>query len=139
MPIPTLEELQMQDPQTTKTSATGASQAELAKPGQQAATAWWNHDDFPYSAPWWLRYPASISVFAASYWSFFEWETKAGWVLGVLLAIIGLGLVRELFLGALLALVVGLVLWAVGAAVAALPVGLAVIIGAMIIARAMRR
>jgi hypothetical protein len=130
----------MQDPRTTETSGTaGASQAELAKPGQQAPVPWWNHEDFPYSAPWWLRYPASVGVFAGAYWCFFEWEKKAGWALGVLLAMIGLGLVRELFLGALLAVVVGLVLWALGAAVAALPVSIAIIIGAMIIAQAMRR
>lgn len=101
--------------------------------------SWWNHEDIPYSAPWWLRYPASIGVFAGSYWAFFEWDKKAGWVFGALLVIIGLGLIRELFFGALLATVAGLVLWAVGAAVAVLPVSVAIIIGAMIIAQAMRR
>lgn len=45
---------------------------------------WWDEDDFPYNAPWWLRYPAS-------------------------------------------------------AAVAALPVSIAIIIGAMIIAQAIKR
>lgn len=101
--------------------------------------AWWNHEDFPYSAPWWLRYPASIGVFAGAHWAFFEWNKKAGWVLGTLLVVIGLGLIRELFLGILLATLAGLALWAVGAAVAALPVSVAIIIGAMIIAQAMRR
>lgn len=130
----------MQDRRTSETSETvGASQAELVTPGQQAPIPWWNHQDFPYSAPWWLRYPVSIGVFAASYWSFFEWDKKGGWVLGVLLAVIGLGLVRDLFISALLAVVIGLVLWAFGAAVAALPVSIAIIIGAMIIAKAMRR
>jgi hypothetical protein len=101
--------------------------------------AWWNHEDFPYSAPWWLRYPASISVFAGSYWAFFEWDKKAGWVFGALLVVIGIGLIRELFFGVLLATLAGLALWAVGAAVAALPVSVAIIIGAMIIAQAARR
>jgi len=105
----------------------------------QAPVAWWNHEDFPYSAPWWLRYPASTAVFAVSYWAFFEWERKGGWVVGVLFAIIGLGLVRELFLGLLLALLAGLTLWALGAAVAALPVSIAILIGAIIIANAVRR
>lgn len=130
----------MQDSQVTENSGTtGAPQAELAVRDQATEIPWWNHEDFPYSAPWWLRYPASIGIFAASYWCFFEWEKKAGWVVGVLLAIIGLGLAREVLIGAILAVVVGLVLWAVGAAVAALPVGVAIIIGAMIIARAIRR
>jgi len=101
--------------------------------------AWWNNEDFPYSAPWWLRYPASIGVFAGSYWAFFEWDKKAGWVFGALLVVGGLGLIRELFLGVLVATLAGLALWAVGAAVAALPVSVAIIIGAMIIAQAMRR
>lgn len=105
----------------------------------KAETKWWNHQDFPYSAPWWLRYPASIAVFAGAYWAFFEWNKKAGWILGFLFAIIGLGLVRELFVGALLAVLAGLLLWALGAAVAALPVSVAIIIGAMIIAQAVRR
>lgn len=100
---------------------------------------WWNKEDFPYSAPWWFRYPVSIGVFGGSYWAFFEWDDKAGWIFGVLLAIIGLGLVRELFLSALVAALAGLALWAVGAAAAALPVSVAIIIGAMIIAQAVRR
>lgn len=100
---------------------------------------WWDQEDFPYSAPWWLRYPASIAVFAGSYWAFFEWDKKAGWILGALLTIIGLGLVRELFVGALIAVFAGLVLWAFGAAVAALPVSVAIIIGAMIIAQSVSR
>jgi hypothetical protein len=89
--------------------------------------------------PWWLRYPASVGVFAGSYWAFFDWEKKAGWIFGVLLIIIGLGLVRELLLGVLIAVFAGLALWAIGATVAALPVSVAIIIGAMIIAQAMRR
>lgn len=101
--------------------------------------AWWNHEDFPYSAPWWLRYPASIGVFACSYWAFFDWDKKVGWAFGALLVVIGLSLIRELFFGVLLATLAGLSLWAVGAAVAALPVSVAIIIGAMIIAQAMRR
>jgi hypothetical protein len=115
-----------------------ASQAKSESKSPDPA-AWWNQEDFPYSAPWWLRYPASISVFAGSYWTFVEWDKKAGWIFGALLLIIGLGLVRELFLGALVAALAGLALWAVGAAVAALPVSVAIIIGAMIIAKAVRR
>lgn len=132
----------MQDPSINEANS-GASGTPLGgadtTPQGQASVPWWNHEDFPYSAPWWLRYPASIGVFAASYWAFVEWGKKSGWILGVLLAIIGLGLVRELFFAALLAVIVGLVLWALGAAVVALPVGVAIIIGAMIIAQAMRR
>jgi len=96
-------------------------------------------DDFPYSAPWWLRYPASVAVFYGAYWSYMEWEKQAGWIIGTLLLIIGIGLARELLFGVIAAVIVGLVLWGLGAAVAALPVSLAIIIGAMIIAQAMKR
>lgn len=106
---------------------------------ENTSTQWWNHEDFPYSAPWWFRYPASIIVFAASYFTAFEWNQKAGWIVGILLLIIGLGLIRELFLGITLATFVGLTLWALGAAVSALPVSAAIIIGAMIIAQSMHR
>ena len=126
-----------------ETSSSTSEKVETSAPtalgADQAPVAWWNHEDFPYSAPWWLRYPASTTVFAVSYWALFEWDKKAGWVVGVLFAIIGLGLVRELFLGLLLAVIAGLVLWALGAAVAALPVSIAILIGAIIIANAVRR
>ena len=111
----------------------------LARATSEKSAQWWNHEDFPYSAPWWLRYPASIAVFAGAYWAFFEWNKKASWILGVLLAIIALGLVRELFVAAIVAVLIGLALWAFGAAVAALPVSVAIIIGAMIIAQSARR
>ncbi|ESS73983.1 hypothetical protein MGMO_7c00020 [Methyloglobulus morosus KoM1] len=106
---------------------------------ENTSTRWWNHEDFPYSAPWWFRYPASIVVFGASYFTAFEWDKKVGWIVGALLLIIGLGLIRELFIGILLATVAGLALWAMGAAVSALLVSAAIIIGAMIIATSMRR
>ena len=110
----------------------GAASSSLAKP-------WWDHEDFPYSAPWWLRYPLGVAAFYGAHWAAFEWDKKAGWFVGLLLAIIGLGLLRELFLGILIAAVAGLLLWAVGAAAAALPVSVAILIGAMIIANALRR
>jgi hypothetical protein len=126
---------------------TGPSESEKSKATATATTSddaaaskpWWNHEDFPYSAPWWLRYPTGVAVFYGAHWVAFEWEKKAGWILGLLLAIIGLGLLRELFFGILIAAVVGLVLWAIGAAAAALPVSAAILIGAMIIASALRR
>lgn len=114
------------------------SQASMES-GVPEPVAWWNDDDFPYSAPWWLRYPTSIGVFAVSYWAFFDLDKSASWIIGVLFAIIGLALVRELFFGAVIAVFAGLALWWVGAAVAALPVSVAIIIGAMIIAQTMRR
>jgi hypothetical protein len=101
--------------------------------------AWWNDEDFPYSAPWWLRYPVSIAIFAIAYYAFFEWHGRANWIIGILFTIIGLGLIRELFLGVLLATLAGLALWAIGAAFAALPVSVAIIIGAIIIANSMGR
>jgi len=111
----------------------------LTRAVNENSAQWWSHEDFPYSAPWWLRYPASITVFSGSYWAFFEWDKKASWIFGVLLAIIALGLVRELFVAAIVAALTGLALWAFGAAVAALPVSVAIIIGAMIIAQSVRR
>ena len=122
------------DPPATATSDVAESPANA-----NALQKWWDKDDFPYSAPWWLRYPASAAVFYGSYWSFFEWEKRAGWIFGPLLLIIGLGLARELLFGVIAAVVVGLILWALGAAVAALPVSVAIVIGAMIIAQAMKR
>lgn len=119
--------------------ATAAPDAAAQVASQGTPKNWWDSDDFPYDAPWWLRYPASAAVFYGSYWSFFEWEKRAGWVLGVLLLIIAVGLARELLFGVIAAVVVGLILWAVGAAVAALPVSIAIIIGAMIIAQAVKR
>lgn len=103
-----------------------------------APQKWWDKDDFPYSAPWWLRYPTSAAILYGSYWSLFEWDKRAGWLFGPLLLIIGIGLARELLLGVLAAVVVGLVLWALGAAFAAIPVSIAIIIGAMIIAQSVK-
>jgi hypothetical protein len=101
---------------------------------------WWNHESFPYSAPWWFRYPLGVAAGVGAWYCLVEWESHklARWLFGILLVFIVLGLVRELFLGLLLAVVVGGGLWAVGAAVAALPVSVAIIIGAMIIAARMR-
>ena len=130
----------MHDTKTTAvTNSNEELQAELVTPAPQTQAAWWNRDDFPFSAPCWFRYPASLGVSAASYWCFFVWEKKIGWIGGVMLAIIALGLARELLLGAVIAALAGLALWAAGAAFAALPVSVAIIIGAMIIAQAMRR
>lgn len=57
----------------------------------------------------------------------------------ILLLVIGVGMVRELFLAVLAATFAALVLWFLGAAAAALPVSAAIIIGAMIIAVTLRR
>ncbi|MEJ8815197.1 hypothetical protein WKW77_29290 [Variovorax ureilyticus] len=102
-----------------------------------------NPDDFPFSAPWWVRYPLGALVMYGAWYCAFEWQSTqiplAHWIFAGMLAIISLGLVRELFLGILVAVVVGLLLWAGGAAIAALPVSVAVIIGALIIAGAMKK
>lgn len=126
-------------PETPDPTATATPDVADSPANASAPQKWWDKDDFPYSAPWWLRYPTSAAVFYGSYWSFFEWERRAGWIFGPLLLIIGVGLARELLFGVIVAVVVGLILWALGAAVAALPVSIAIIIGAMIIAQAMRR
>lgn len=104
-----------------------------------AAKRWWNDEDFPCSAPWWLRYPVGAATLYGAFVFGFQSQRKGGWLLGVLLSIICIGLVRELFLGIVLAVLVGGGLWALGAAIAALPVSLAIIIGAMIIANSGRR
>ena len=92
-----------------------------------------------FNARWWIRYPVSLIFFAGAYYCAFEWDRRLGWLFALLLLVGGIGLVRELFAGFLVALVVGGILWAVGAAVAALPVSAAIIIGAMIIAQSIRR
>jgi hypothetical protein len=125
--------------ETPDSPATGTSEVADSTANANAHQKWWDKDDFPYSAPWWLRYPVCTAVFYGSYWSFFEWERRAGWIFGPLLLLIGIGLARELLFGVLVAMVVGLILWALGAAIAALPVSLAIVIGAMIIAQAMKR
>lgn len=131
----------MQEPTPSENNLTG-NQANVNKgepePLLKGPVPWWDHEDFPYSAPWWLRYPSGLAVFTWSYYAY-DPEKKFGWLFPILLAIIALGLLRELFLAALLAVAVGLGLWAFGAAVAALPVSIAIIIGAMIIAQSMRR
>ena len=98
-----------------------------------------NEPDPLFDAKWWVRYPISLIFFAGSYYCAFEWERRLGWLFALLLLIGGLGLIRELFVGLLLALLAGGLLWAAGAAVAALPVSAAIIIGAMIIAQSLRR
>lgn len=97
---------------------------------------WWRADDFPYSAPWWLRYPAGAGLLYAAFAFGFLSDRNAGWMIGVMFSIIVIGLLRELILGLFLAVLVGSLLWAIGAAIAALPVSVAIIIGAMIIANA---
>ena len=92
-----------------------------------------------FDAEWWVRYPVSLLFFAGAYYCALEWEHRFGWLFAVLLLIGGLGLIRELFVALLVALVAGGLLWAVGAAFAALPVSAAIIIGAMIIAQGLRR
>ncbi|MFH0134270.1 hypothetical protein ACGLHS_28950 [Variovorax sp. VaC1] len=98
------------------------------------------YDAFPYDAPWWLRYPLGVAALGGAWYCAFEWQTTrwAHWLLAGMFAFMALGLLRELFLGIMVAALVGLALWAFGAAFAALPVSVAIIIGAMIIASRMR-
>jgi hypothetical protein len=117
-----------------------ASTTSVRPADPQSPQKWWQREDFPMSAPWWVRYPLSAAFFYGSYWSFFEWDRRlAGWVFGPLLLIGGMGLARELIVGILVAAAVGIGLWAIGAAFAALPVSAAIIIGAIIIAQAVKR
>jgi hypothetical protein len=105
------------------------------EPVQQAK----DEPDPLFDAKWWVRYPISLIFFAGSYYCAFELERRLGWLFALLLLLGGLGLIRELFVALLLAALAGGLLWAAGAAVAALPVSAAIIIGAMIIAQSLRR
>jgi hypothetical protein len=97
-------------------------------------------DNFPYDAPWWLRYPTGLLVLGGAWYCAFEWQsTKWGdWIVAGMLAFIAVGLMRELLFGLILAAVAGLLLWGIGGALAALPASVAIIVGAMIIASKMR-
>jgi hypothetical protein len=119
-----------------KKPSQGLQSAETVTPEPKS---WWNHENFPYSAPWWLRYPVGFGVVYGAFAFGFQSDRKAGWFIGLLFSIIALGLLRELFFGIALALLVGGGLYAVGAAIAALPVSVAIIIGAMIIANSGKR
>ena len=112
--------------------------ASLDAPPSEVAPA--PEDNFPYDAPWWFRYPVGLLVLGGAWYCAFEWQsTKWGhWIVAGLLAVIAVGLMRELLFGLILATVAGLVLWGIGGALAALPVSVAIIIGAMIIASKMR-
>lgn len=126
-------------------------QAPVPAPAQGEAKAltywthpdrWWNADGDLYDVPWWARYPAGLLVGYGAWWAISEWDTKkliAPWAICTMLSIIALGLMREVILCVIAAAIVGGLLWAAGAAVAALPVSVAIIIGALIVAAAVSK
>lgn len=100
---------------------------------------WWHGEDGFFNAPWWFRYPAAIAAAALSaYLINTEYAQKnefRQWIVGILGGIYVIGWAREL---AILALVCGLVWWAISA-VQAMPVNVAILVGALIIAAAVSR
>jgi hypothetical protein len=130
----------MRNPKSAQSEAIPVATHQIAEEQSSSKkVAWWNDENFPYSAPWWLRYPFSTLVFYGAYYTTLEWNARGHWVAGILLFIIGLGLVRELFFGLLLAAATWFLLSVMGAAIAALPISVAIIIGAMIIANSNQR
>lgn len=129
----------MQDPDPQATLLQAAEQAPDTAPATEKPIPWWDREDFPFSAPWWLRYPAGFGCLFGAYFLAFDWEHRLHWLASGFLALFALAFLRELFFGLLLAAIAGLVLWAFGAAVAALPVSVAIVVGAIIIANAVRR
>jgi hypothetical protein len=125
------------DPQTMPLQV--AEQTPNTAPAAGRPIPWWDHEDFPFSAPWWLRYPVGFGCVFGAYYLAFDWAHRLHWLASGFLALVALAFLRELFFGLVLAAIAGLVLWALGAAVVALPVSVAIIIGAVIIANAVRR
>jgi hypothetical protein len=97
---------------------------------------WWHGEDGFFDAPWWFRYPAALAV-AALFAYFFNAKGSelARWVLGIVVGFYVIALAREL---AILALICGVVWWA-ASAVQEMPVNVAIVVGALIIAAAVSR
>ena len=93
----------------------------------------------PFGWPWWGRYPLSILILAVTAYGLFVYDHQEKWVLMLLegtyafLAVIfALALARE---AACFLVIVG-ILSVIGSILGGLPTGVAIIIGAMIIAAA---
>ena len=85
----------------------------------------------------WMRYPwAGLLLYVA--YEISRDATPGGTFWAVVVAAFALYLVRDVFLVVVVLAVVGLIAWAIFGAVAALPVSVAIIIGAIIIAGALR-
>jgi hypothetical protein len=96
-------------------------------------------DDWLITAKWWVRYPMAIGLAAVGWYFAFGLEKKWGWVIAVLFWFGAAGLMREVFLFALGAGLLVLIVWVLGVGIAALPISAAIIIGAVIIAVAVKR
>lgn len=98
-----------------------------------------DEDDWLYTAKWWVRYPLALGMVALGWYFASGLELKLGWIMTVLCWFVAAGLMREVFLFTLGAGVLVLIVWALGIGIAALPVSAAIIIGAVIIAVAVKR
>ena len=98
-----------------------------------------DEDDWLYTAKWWVRYPLALGLIALGWYFAFGFESKFGWIMTVLGWLGAAGLMREYSLFTLGAGVLVLIVWLLGIGVAALPVSAAIIIGAVIIAVAVKR
>lgn len=91
-------------------------------------------DSWPMDERWWVRYPLACLAAWAGYFCAFEWNGNLHWIAAALMWFMAAGLARELLLWAIGFGVVALVVWGVSAGIAALPISLAIVLGAMIIA-----
>lgn len=110
------------------------SQPESLSTGENEVTP----DNWPFEEPWWIRYPIAIGVVWLGYFCAFEWSNKLGWIAAALLWFIAAGLAREALLWVIGLGALALVGWGLMAGVAALPISLAIVLGAVIIALAIQ-
>lgn len=86
-----------------------------------------------------VRYPVAALVLWFAYYVSQEWTDRRSWIVVLAAVCCSLWLARELFGWVLGLAVVGGIAWALFAGIAALPVSAAIVIGALIIASALKK
>lgn len=91
-------------------------------------------DNWPFDERWWIRYPIALCVSWLGYFCAFEWTHKLNLIAAAFLWFIAAALAREVLLWTIGFGVLALVVWGLWAGIASLPISLAIVLGAMIIA-----
>ena len=107
----------------------GKSGSPASEPDSESVS-WWNDEDFPYSAPWWVRYPLVGLIGWGVRYCCNNFDGLGLWTVLILAFFATLALAREVALAA----IVGGIVWAIWGVFAAVPTGAAIIIAALIIA-----